>query len=1010
MSDHIHTTQWRRLGELFEQAIDLDAAGRAELLLSVEREDAELGQVLASLLDADARHHGQTAAHRERVLQDSFHAIYGEDLTVGDRVGQYVLRESLGHGGMGVVFRAERADGQVRQDVALKVVKLGMDTREVIARFEVERQALALMEHPHIARMLDAGTTDSGRPYFVMELVKGEPIWRYCIVNGLTIDQRLRLFEQVCAAVQHAHTKGIIHRDLKPTNVLVSTQEGQPFAKVIDFGIAKATSGRLTEKTLMTQQFLMMGTPLYMSPEQAAGSADIDTRSDIYALGAILYELLTNTTPIDSDSLQDAAHEEVQRIIREVDPPRPSARLSQSTTTRPGTVTEQGVDVRALAKAVRGELDWIVMKALEKDRSRRYETASALAMDVRRYLEGEAVQAAPPGAAYRLRKWIRRNRATFAAGSMVAVALLVGIVAFAWQARIAQQQARLARQRAHEVEQVATFEGDMLRQVDPNKAGRDLVDDLKSKLAAALVKAGVPEKERSAQAAAFAGLLRWVNATDTAVGVIDRTTMKPAIAAIDQRFKDQPVVAARLRQVLADRYVQMGLYDAAMPLMKSALATRRRVLGEEDRETLQSLGNIGALAESMENQKEAEPYLREALAKRRRILGEDDPDTVESMGDLGQHLTTEGQLKEAEPLLRQALATSRRVNGQGSAETVELIASMGYVLNEEGRMAEAERYLREAIAKNDRAVGGDPAKRLDLIDNMGWTLWQQGKIAEAEAFQRGSLERSRRSVGEDHPLTVDKVYSLAGILMAEGKLGEAEGYMRESLEKRRRIFGEGHPFALMTRVRLGTLLDEEGKPGEAEASLRMALDGCRRAFGDHAGPTVYTIAVLGGFLRDNGRMVEAESYLRKALDDSRRAFGSDSEVTLYAMAQMGQMLVAQGKFAEAEKLLAPLEARARGAVFNGDMESMTPAMTSLGMARTGLGEFAAAETDLLEAQPRLTVDLGPKARVTRRCTQALGDLYAAWNAAHPGEGHDTQSAAWKRKLDALGAPVSVVKH
>ncbi|MFI5240080.1 MAG: serine/threonine protein kinase, partial [Gemmatimonadales bacterium] len=409
----------------------------------------------------------------------------------GGRIGSFKILQQIGEGGYGDVFEAEQ-ETPVKRRVALKVIKPGMDTRDVIARFEAERQALALMDHPHIARVLDAGATDSGRPYFVMELVKGEPMARYCDKHKLSVLERLKLFEQVCAAVQHAHTKGVIHRDLKPSNVLVSAQDDEPFAKVIDFGIAKATSGRLTDKTLLTELHQVLGTPLYMSPEQAEGSADIDTRTDIYSLGVMLYELLTGTTPVESTSLRSAVVAEIQRIICEVEPPRPSVRLSQAVTTLTGVATQRAMEPGKLTRMVRGELDWIVMKALEKDRTRRYQTANGLAMDVRRYLAGEPVLAAPPSTLYRARKFVRRHKGAVAAGSLIAAALVIGVAGFAWQAHI-------ARARADELERVSAFQAAMLGQVDPTEAGKLLSDDVRIKFANALTEAGVPEAGRGAQ-------------------------------------------------------------------------------------------------------------------------------------------------------------------------------------------------------------------------------------------------------------------------------------------------------------------------------------------------------------------------------------------------------------------------------------------------------------------------------------------------------------------------------
>ncbi|MEO8277909.1 MAG: serine/threonine-protein kinase, partial [Thermoanaerobaculia bacterium] len=412
--------------------------------------------------DDETEAKGDAAARLHAASTIDLPTAYGP----GVKIGPYRILQLLGEGGFGSVYMAEQV-APIQRRVALKVIKLGMDTREVIARFEQERQALAMMDHPGIAHVFDAGETETGRPYFVMELVKGEPVTEYCDRHKLSIAARLALFGEVCAAVQHAHTKGIIHRDLKPSNVLVSAQEGEVHARIIDFGIAKATSGNLTEKTLFTEHRQLIGTPEYMSPEQAEGSLDIDTRTDVYALGVLLYELLTGTTPFDSRRLRSAAYGEVQRILREDDPPRPSTRLSQSMETIAAVAAHRHTDPGKLASQLRGELDWIVMKALEKDRLRRYETASGLAIDIQRYLTGEPVSAAPPSAAYRLRKFVLRHRTGVAAANLVAAALVAAVVGISWQAR----EARAQRDKA---EQVAGFMAEMLRGVEPSVArGRD---------------------------------------------------------------------------------------------------------------------------------------------------------------------------------------------------------------------------------------------------------------------------------------------------------------------------------------------------------------------------------------------------------------------------------------------------------------------------------------------------------------------------------------------------------
>jgi tetratricopeptide (TPR) repeat protein len=805
----------------------------------------------------------------------------------GGRIGPFKILQQIGEGGFGSVFEAEQ-EKPVKRRVALKVIKLGMDTREVIARFEAERQALALMDHPHIARVLDAGATDSGRPYFVMELVKGEPISSYCSKHKLPIADRLHLFGQVCEAVQHAHTKGIIHRDLKPNNVLVSTQDDRPFAKVIDFGIAKATSGRLTDKTLFTEMNLMMGTPLYMSPEQAEGSADIDTRTDIYSLGVILYELLTDTTPIDSNTLRTAGYAEIQRIIREVEPPRPSARLSKSTTTRLGAEARQPGDSRKLTKMVRGELDWIVMKAIEKDRSRRYETANGLAMDIRRYLAGEAVLAAPPSATYRLRKIVRRYKGAVAAGSLIAVSLLVGIAGFAWQTHIARQQAvraqqqeQLAQQRAKDLEQVANFEATMLGQVDPVRAGKLLSDDMRSKYAASLVRDGVSEAERDRQLAALDAIWQRVNVTDTARDLIDNTILRPAVATIDKQFKSQPLVDAYLRQTLADRYFGMGLWDDALPLQQSALATRRRFLGDDNRLTLDSMIATSALLRRMGKPAAAEPIVREALRRLRRVAGDNDPATV---------------------------------------------------------------------------------RALSLI---GVILYDDGRFGESEAYERQVLAIQRRVLGEDAPGTLVELQHLGLLLMYEYKSDQAEPLLREAVTNDRRVLGEESPDTVLAIETLGFLLEREGK-----------LD-------------------------------QAEAYEREALDKSRRGLGEDSLFTLNAASLAALVLDSKGDYAEAEKLLAPIEAGVRRRFVGSYSFMRATYFLRLGIAHTGLRDYAGAETELLEAQSiaAQTHNITHTDDI-RDCTRALAALYKAWDKADPGKGHGARATEWKDRADALGAPAT----
>ncbi|MBX3376190.1 MAG: serine/threonine protein kinase [Phycisphaeraceae bacterium] len=858
----------------------------------------------------------------------------------GTRIGSYKLLQLIGEDGFGSVFMAEQ-EKPVQRKVALKIIKLGMDTRAIIARFEAERQALAMMDHPHIARVLDVSATDTGRPYFVMDLVKGDPIAEYCDKNNLSIGDRLELFAQVCNAVQHAHTKGIIHRDIKPSNILVSTQDGRPHAKVIDFGIAKATASKLTEKTLFTEHRQLIGTPEYMSPEQAEGSLDIDTRTDVYSLGVLLYELLTGSTPFDAKRLRSVAYAEIQRIIREVDPPNPSTRLSQSSDTIASVAVRRHTEPKKLVTIIRGELDWIVMKAMEKDRARRYESANGLAADIHRYLSGEAVVAAPPSASYRARKFVRRHKVAVAAAASVALALSIGLAGTTYglqkavQARLDEAKARTialdeaqrareaeaqAKARAEELKQVSDFQAGMLDQIDPTKAGKELTDDVIAKFVVALNTANppIPEAERAGRVETFKREWSRVNATDAARELIDRTILKPAIEAIDTQFKNQPVVDAQLRHALATRYQALGLYHAALPLQTSALATRRRVLGNEHRDTLTSMSEMGLLL---------------------------------------QH---QGRLAEAEPFRREALDTYRRVLGEEHRDTVVAIISMGSLLEAQGKLAEAEPFYREALEKSRRLLGEEHPNTLMVTNNLGTFLQAAGKFAEAEPYLRDALNKGRRTLGENHPGTLTLTNNLSAVLKAQGKLDEAEPYCREVLDKRRRVLGEDHPGTLVSITHLGSLLQERGK------------------------------------------LAEAESLFREAMEKSRRVLGEEHPETLNAIGYMAALLQEQGQPAQMIELLVPAEAVARRAVTGGDAGRLALLLVHLGVARTATAkvpaDFVDAEANLLEAHDIFVKIRGGSHTDTRDCIRALADFYAAWDKADPGKGHDAKSADWKARM------------
>jgi serine/threonine protein kinase len=623
----------------------------------------------------------------------------------GAWIGPYKLVQRIGEGGMGVVYLAEQ-EKPVRRKVALKIIKPGMDTAQVVARFEAERQALAILDHPSIAKVFDAGATSTGRPYFVMELVKGVPITAYCDAVQLCPKERLELFIPVCEAIQHAHQKGIIHRDVKPSNVLIAMQDGKPVPKIIDFGIAKATEQRLTEKSLFTQQGTIVGTFEYMSPEQAQMSAmDVDTRTDIYALGVLLYELLTGTTPLERAQLRQSGYTEILKRIREEEPPKPSTRLFESKATLPSVAAQRKTDPSRLPRLMRGDLDWIVMKSLEKDRTRRYETANGFARDVQRYLDGDTVEACPPSAWYRLKKLASRHRASLVTtGAFVILLVAATVISFALavdanreraHAHLAMMEAQVQRRRAEEREQMA---------IDAVKRFRDaVVDEPALKNSPALEP--LRKKLLKEPLSFYKSLREQFQA--------DNQTKPEALKRLGKTATD----LAQLTDDIGDK-------EDALKAVKESLLARERLVRDNPASTdfqadlAESYNTIGKLQLATGRLAEARQSLERGRAILERMVREN-PSVARFLGNLASSYHNIGALEQKSGRQAEALANFERARAirerlvrenptvtQFQNDLASSYNSIGVLQSETGRPAEAQASLERARAIREHLTRG----------------------------------------------------------------------------------------------------------------------------------------------------------------------------------------------------------------------------------------------------------------------------------------------------------------
>ncbi len=980
--------------------------------------------------------------------------------------GKYKLLQEIGEGGMGHVWMAEQVR-PVKRLVALKLIKPGMDSAQVLARFEAERQALALMDHPNIAKVLDGGTTEdrerrgvsppvpphaagpgkdrradaaplAGRPYFVMELVKGVPLTQYCDERQLTVRERLDLFVQVCSAVQHAHQKGVIHRDLKPSNILVTEHDGVPVPKVIDFGLAKALHHQhaLTERTLYTAFGTVVGTPLYMAPEQVGINAlDVDTRTDIYALGVLLYELLTGTTPLEKKRFAEAAWEEICRVIREEEPPRPSTRLSSSDAL-PSIAARRHTEPAKLARFVRGELDWIVMRALEKDRNRRYSTANAFARDVQRYLADEPVEACPPSAGYRLRKFARKHRSGLTAAAAFGALLTAGVVVSTWQA-VRATQAERAAVAARDAEAAQREEAERQR----DRAAQAEIAAKRERDSAA--KAEAAARQEAAKAKAVNDFLvddLLVQAEPERTAPMDRVTLREVVdraaEKMGQRFQDQPLVEAAVRMTIAKVYHCLANYGESERQYELAAALYRRALGPDAVDTLLAQRGLGHALFHKPRLEDSIALLRACTTGLEKALDPEHAEVADAKWNLARSLNAAGRLTEAVPLVEEAY---RALKAQGGSRAEEMASHLASFYSQAGRHAEAIPLAEESLKQCRARHGPDHLTTVDAQSTLARAYRSAGRLTDAIPLLEECVRLRKAKLGADHPNTLGSmedlatVYRLSGqhdrsVPLSEevlrlwqaksgpdhqgtlnalndlavaywgiGRLDKSIPLFEECLRRKRTKLGEDHPNTVLTAFNLAVNYRDAGRLDEALTTFDEWLGRSRTKLGADHRQTLYGLTGLAEALERAKHLDRAAAVCRELLDAQTRKLPPDHPDRIGTLARFGRVLVRAGRPAEAEPMLRECLAV---------REKKQPDAWSTFTARSLLGEALAAQQKYAEAEPLLVQGYeGLKQREANippifRRPQLAGALERLVQLAEA-TGQPDEAAKWRKVLEAV---------
>jgi serine/threonine protein kinase/effector-binding domain-containing protein len=809
--------RWRRISALLDELLDRpEGERRAHLERACDSDPGLKEEVLGYLAAGEKAGSWLEGSPDEEIGAGS---TAQDDDAPSDRIGPYRLLRPIGRGGMGIVYLAGRADGQFEKEVALKLIRRGLDTDEIQTRFRRERQILARLEHPHIARLLDGGLSLDGRPYFVMEHVEGAAITAWCDGRAASVEERLRLFHDICEAVQYAHRNLIVHRDLKPSNILVDAS-GQ--VKLLDFGIAKLLDreGSDGSETLTRSERRPM-TPGYAAPELAL-NRPVTTASDVYSLGVVLYELLAGRRPGRGARL-DAG---VADASIEPGPLPPSRAVSRDSPTadRPGAgapaapleiARRRGTTPAELRRRLRGDLDSIVLKALQPDPARRYRTVEALAEDLDRYREGLPIRARRDSWTYRAGKFLARHRFGTAAAAAIALTVAAGVAGVVWQAHEARRQENRA-------ELVSSFLESLFAAPNPRR----------------------PKTE----------------------GVTLREILDRGAAKIDKELAREPEAQARLLTVMGTAYQGLGQYKQAEQLHERSLKIHRSAPGKEDPDTLAAMKGLAADVFYQGRYAEAETLYRQLVASRRRNQGSEHPDTLGAQMDLVSTIAYQGRYAEAEPMYRDLLSVQRRVLGNEHPDTLAALINLGHVVSGQGRYAEAETLCREVAAAQRRVLGDEHPDTLTALMNLSLTLDSQRRYAEAETLSREVLGIQRRVLGNEHPDALITMINLGELLLHEGRFAEAEAMEREAFTVQRRVLGGEHPYTLVAEVDLSLALSSQHRYDEAERLLLEALKGQSKVLGERHPDTVHTLYNVGSLKARRGDVAGALLYLRQATD------------------------------------------------------------------------------------------------------------------------------------------------